>query len=183
MEHVEGWITNLYPSGYSFSHFKLNFPSTLDMKFSIKANHFDGCLTEQDTRDEIENIMEVKFPIHTWRMEGIKPIWCSNEDASSLFKHTLVDFDRAKMAQCHWQNLLTHLILNNLPDTYTFKKQRDYLASYLSEIAINNGGTTKADLKWIEKGLINIEANLRSKGHPKSQVINTGKNRRTLQSD
>ena len=80
------------------------------------------------------------------------------------------------MAQCHWQNLLTHLILNNLPDTETFKKQRDYLASYLSEIAINNGGTAKADLKQIEKGLIHIEADLRSKGHATSQVINSGKN-------
>ena len=80
-------------------------------------------------------------------MEGIKPILLANEDASSFFKCLLVDFDNAKMAQCHWQNLLTHLILNNLPDTDTFKKQRDYLASYLSEIAINNGGTAKADLK------------------------------------
>ena len=79
--------------------------------------------------------------------------------------------------------MLTHLILNNLPDTDTFKKWRDYLASYLSEIAINNRGTAKADLKQIEKGLIHIEADLRSKGHPTSQVINTGKNRRTFQSN
>ena len=56
------------------------------------------------------------------------------------------------------------------------QKQRDYLASYLSEIAINNGGTAKADLKRIEKGLIHIEADLRSKGHTTSQVINSGKN-------
>ena len=83
-------------------------------------------------KDEIENIMEIKYPVHTRRMEGIKPTIYSNEEASSFFKCTLVDLNNAKMAQCHWQNLLTHLILNNLPDTETFKKQRDYLASYLS---------------------------------------------------
>ena len=109
-------------------------------------------------KDEIENIMEIKYPIHTHRMEGIKPTLRSNEEPISFFKRTLVDFKNSKMAQCHWQNLLTHLILNNLPDTKTFKKQRDYLSSYLSEIAINNGGTAKADLKRIKKGLIHIEA-------------------------
>ena len=87
------------------------------------------------------------------------------------------------MAQCHWQNLLTYLILNSLPDSDTFKKQRDFIASYLSEIGRNNGGTAKANLKHIEKGLIHIEADLKSKGHPTSQIINTGKNRRTFNND
>ena len=146
------------------------------MEFSIQANDFEGCKTEQDVKDKIENIMEVKYPIHTHRMEGIKPTLRSNEEASSFFKHILVDFNNAKMAQCHWQNLLTHLISNNLPDTETFKKQRNYLSSYLSEIAINNGGTAKVDLKRIEKGLIHIEADLRSKGHATSQVIKCGRN-------
>ena len=158
-----------------------NFISTIDIEFGIKATDFEGCKTEQDVKDETENIMEVKYAIHTHRMEGIKPTLRSNEEASSFFKRTLVDFNNAKIAQCHWQNLLTHLILNNLPDTETFKKQRDYLSSYLSEIAINNGGTAKADLKNIEKCLIHIEDNLRSKGHTTSQVINSGKNRRTFQ--
>merc|ERR1711954_246961 len=107
---------------------------------------------------------------------GIKPTIRSNEEAGSFFKCTLVYFNNAKMAQRHRQNLLTHLILNNLPDTETFKKQRDYLVSYLSEIAINNGGSAKADLKRIKKGLIHIEARLRSKGHTTSQVINSGRN-------
>ena len=139
-------MSNLFPNGYSFSHFKSNFTSTIDMEFSIKANDFEGCKTEQDVKDKIENIMEIKYPVHTRRMEGIKPTIRSNEEASSFFKHTLVDFNNAKMAQCHGQNLLTHLILNNLPDTETFKNQRDYLASYLSEIAIDNAGAAKADL-------------------------------------
>merc|ERR1712112_363858 len=123
-----------------------NFTSTINMEFTIKANNFEGCKTEQDMKDEIENIMEIKYPIHTRRMEGIKPTLRSNEEASSFFKCTLVDFNNAKMAQCHWQNLLTHLILDNLPDTDTFKKQRDFLASYLSEISINNEETAEATL-------------------------------------
>merc|ERR1711954_238540 len=50
-------------------------------------------------------------------------------------------------------------------------------------IGTNRGGTAKADLKHIEKGLIHIEAELRSKGHPTSQTVNTGKNRRTFNND
>ena len=53
---------------------------------------------EQDVKDKIENIMEVKYPIHTRRMEGIKPTLRSNEEARSFFKRTLVDFNNAKMA-------------------------------------------------------------------------------------
>ena len=127
--------------------------------------------------------MEIKFPIHTRRMAGIKPILQSNNEASSFMKRVLVNFNNAKMAKCHWQSLLTNLILNILPDTETFKKQCDYLSSYHSEIAINNGGTAKADLKRIEKGLIDIKADLRSKGHATSQLINSGRNQRTIQSE
>ena len=81
MCQVDDWISNLYPDGYSFSHFKSNFTSTIDIEFGIKANDFEGCKTEQDMKDEIENIMEVKYPIHTCRMEGIKPTLRSNEEA------------------------------------------------------------------------------------------------------
>ena len=123
MKRVNNWKSNLYPNGYSFSHYKLNFTATIDIQFPIKGNNFEGCKTEQDLKDEIENIMEVKYPIHTRRMEGINPTLRSNEEASSFLKRTLVDFTNAKMAQCHWQNLLTHLILKNLPDTEVFKKQ------------------------------------------------------------
>merc|ERR1711954_132954 len=60
MHCVDDWISNLYPNGYSFSHFKSNFASTIDIEFSIKANNFEGCKTEQDKKDEIENILEIK---------------------------------------------------------------------------------------------------------------------------
>ena len=119
MHRVDDWISNLYPNGYSFSHFKSNFTSAIYIEFGIKANDFEGCKMEQDVKDHIENI----------------------------------------------------------------KKQRDYLLSYLSEIAINIGGTAKVDLKKIEKGLIHIEADLRTKGHATSQVIKSGRNRRTFQSE
>ena len=98
-------------------------------------------------------------------------------------KPVLVNFNNAKIAQYHWQNLLNHLILNSLPDTETFKKQRDFISSYLSEIGTNRGGTAKADLKHIEKGLIHIEADLKNKGHPTSQTVNPGNNRRTFNND
>merc|ERR1711954_58799 len=104
-------------NGYSFALFKSNFTSTINTEFSIKANHFDNCHTEQDVKDEVENLMEIKFPIHTRRRAGIKPTLCSNEDASSFMKQVLVNLYNAKMVQCHWENLLTHLILNCLPYT------------------------------------------------------------------
>ena len=78
---------------------------------------------------------------------------------------------------------MTHLILKNLPDSDVFKKQHDFLSSYLSEISINKGGTAKADLKKIEKNIIRIEADLRSKGQPTCQVIQSGRNHRTFQGE
>merc|ERR1711954_193369 len=98
---MDDWISNLYPSGYSFALFKSNFTSTNANEFSIKANHFDNCHTKQDVKDEVKNLMEIKFPIHTRRMAGIKPILRSNKDASSFMKWVLVNFDNTKMAQCH----------------------------------------------------------------------------------
>ena len=64
MKRVDDWISNLYPNGYSFSHYKSNFTSSIDLKFSIKGNR-EGCRTEQDLKDQIEDIMEVRYPIHT----------------------------------------------------------------------------------------------------------------------
>ena len=84
MRRVDNWISNIYPNGYSFSHYKSNFTSTIDIEFSLKGNDFEGCKKEQDLKDEIENIMEVKYPIHTRRMEGINPTLRSNEEASSF---------------------------------------------------------------------------------------------------
>ena len=113
MKRVNDWISNLYPNGYSFSHYKSNFTSSTDLEFLIKGDSFEGCRTEQDLKDQIEDIMEVKYPIHTRRMDAINPTLRSNEEASSFLKRTLVDFTDAKMAQAHWQNLLTNLILKN----------------------------------------------------------------------
>ena len=165
MKRVEDWISKLYPNGYSFSHYKSNFTLSIDLEISMKGESFEGCRTEQVLKDQIDDIMEVKYSIHTRRMDAINPTLRSNEEASSFLKRTLVNFTDAKMAQAHWQNLLTHLILKNLPDSDVFKKQRDFLSSYLSKIAINNRGTAKADLKKIKKNLIHLKADFRSKGH------------------
>ena len=166
MKRVNDWILNLYPNGYSFSHYILKFTSSIYLEFSIKGDRFEGCRIDQDLKDQIEDIMEVKYPIHFRRMDAINPTLRSNEEASSFLKRTLVDFTDVKMAQAHWQNLLTHLILKNLPNSDVFEKQGDFLSSYLSEISINKGGTAKAYLKKIEKNIICIEADLRSKGQP-----------------
>merc|ERR1712081_122148 len=93
----------------------------------------------------------MKYPIHSRRMDAINPTLRSIEEASSFLKRTLVDFRDAKMAQARWQNILIHLILKHLPHSDVYKKQHDFLSSYLSEISINNGGTSKADLKKVEK--------------------------------
>ena len=147
----------------------------------MKSNHFDNCSTEDNIKEEVGNLMEIKFPIHTRRMAGIKPILRSNKDASTFMKRVLVNFKNGKMSQCHWENLLTHLILNSLPDSETFKKQRDFIASYLSDIGRKKGGTAKANLNHIENGLIHIEADLRSKGQPTSQSINSAKKQKNIQ--
>ena len=116
-------------------------------------------------------------------MDAINPTLRSNEEASSFLKRTLVDFTDAKMAQAHWQNFLIHLILKHLRDSDVFKKQRDFLSSYLSEISINKGATSKADQKKVGKNILRIEADLRSKGQPTCQVIQSGRNCRIFQGE
>ena len=99
MRRVEDRMANLYPSGYSFSLFKSNFNSTIDSEFSMKANHFNNCSTEEENKEEVGNLMEIKFPIHMRRMACIKPILRSNEDASTFMNRVQVDFKNAKMSQ------------------------------------------------------------------------------------
>ena len=65
MKRVDDWISNLYPNGYSFNCYKSSFTSSIDLKLSIKGDGFEGCRTEQNLKDQIEDIMEVKKPIHT----------------------------------------------------------------------------------------------------------------------
>ena len=95
-------------------------------------------------------------------------------------KRMLVSFTDAKMAQAHWQNILIHLLLKHLPENEVFKKQHDWLSNYLSEISTNRGATSKADLKYIEKNILHIEANLRSNTKPTYQSLQSGRNRRTF---
>ena len=90
------------------------------------------------------------------------------------------------MRRCHSahrKNLLTHWILNSLPDSKMFKQQRDFIASYLSDIGRRKGGTAKANLNHIKNGLIYIEADQRSKGQPTSQTISSANNRRTFNTE
>ena len=100
--------------------------------------------------------MEVKYPIHSRCIEALNPSILSNEEASSFLKRMLVNFTDAKMAQADWQNILSHLLLKHLPENLVFKKQRDWLSNYLSEISTNRGATSKADLKYVEKNLLHI---------------------------
>ena len=105
------------------------------------------------------------------RIEALNPSILSNEEASSFLKRTLVGLNDAKMAQAHWQNLLIHLLLKHLPESEVFRKQRDWLSNYLSEISTNKGATSKADLKKVDNNLLHIKADLRSRGQPTSHVI------------
>ena len=84
MRRCEDWIKNLYPNGYTFALYKSNFASTLDSEFTLKANHFDSCHSEKEVKDEINSLMEVKFPVHTRKMAAIKPALKSQEEASTF---------------------------------------------------------------------------------------------------
>merc|ERR1711954_601471 len=49
------------------------------------------------------------------------------------------------MAQSHWENNLLHLFLKHLPDSEVFRKQKEWVSNYLSEL-LNRGANTRADL-------------------------------------
>ena len=84
----------------------------------------------------------------------------NNEETSSFLKRMLVSFTDAKMAQAHWQNILIHLLLKYLQENKVFKKLREWLSNYLSELSTSRGATSKADLKYVEKNILRIEADL-----------------------
>ena len=126
---VDNWMSNLYPNGYTFALFRSNFNSTVDSKFSLKANRFDSCTSKQEVKDEINNLMKIKYPVLVRRMAAIKPALRSQEDASTFMSHVQEDFKNAKMEVCSPENLLVHIILNSLPDSETFKKARDFISS------------------------------------------------------
>ena len=64
MKRVSDWVQNMFPNGYSFVNYKSNFISTLDKQFTIKSERFEGCKTEEDVLDMMNDLMELKFPIH-----------------------------------------------------------------------------------------------------------------------
>ena len=101
MLRVQDWVQNMFPNGYSFVNYKSNFISTLDKQFSLKSDRFNGCKTEEDVSEMMNQLMELKYPIHLRRIDALNPTINSNEEASSMLKRMVVTFNEAKMAQSH----------------------------------------------------------------------------------
>ena len=76
--------------------------------------------------------MELKHPIHIRRINCIKPVMRPNEESSAYLTRLEVDWKNARMSTCPANNLLAHITLNSIPDTDTFKKQREHLTTILS---------------------------------------------------
>ena len=76
----------------------------------------------------MNDLMELKFPIHLCGIDALTPSINSNEEASSLLKRMVVSFTEAKMSQTHWENALLHLLLKHLPDNEVFRKQREWVS-------------------------------------------------------
>merc|ERR1711954_283385 len=164
MRRVSDWVQNMFPNKYSFANYKSNFISTLDKQFTLKSVRFDGCKTEEDVSDMMNDIMELKYPIHLRRIDALNPTIISNEEASSMLKRIVVNFTEAKMAQTHWENTL-HLFLKHLPDNEVFRKQREWVSNYLSELS-NKGANSRADLNKSERQIQRIEAELQQNNKP-----------------
>ena len=128
----------------------------------------------------LDELMELKFPIHSRRIDCLNPSIKNNEETSSFLKRMLVSFTEAKMGQAHWQNILLHLLLKHLLENEVFRKQREWMSNYLSELSTSRGATSRADLKYIEKNIQRIEADLRSNNKPTFQSLHSGCNRRTV---
>merc|ERR1711954_363099 len=135
MRRVQDRVQNMFPNGYSFINYKSNFITTLDKQFSLKSDRFDGCKTEEDMSEMMNELMELKYPSHLRKIDALNPTINSNEEASSMLKRMVVTFNEAKMAQSHWENNLLHLFLKHLPDNEVFRKQREWVSKYLSELS------------------------------------------------
>merc|ERR1711954_15076 len=181
MRRVQDWVQNMFPNGYSFANYKSNFIGTLDKQFTLKSDRFDGCKTEEDVSDMMNELMELKYPIHLQRIDALNPTINSNEEASSMLKRMVVIFNGAKMAQSHWENNLLHLFLKHLPDSEVFRKQKEWVSNYLSELS-NKGANSRADLTKSERQIQRIEAELRQNNKPTSQSANN-RNRRAKQDE
>merc|ERR1711954_543984 len=105
----------------------------------------------------------------------------SNEEASSMLKRMVVTFNEAKMAQSHWENNLLHLFLKHLPDNEVFRKQREWVSNYLSELS-SKGANSRADLNKSERQIQRIEAELRQKNKPTFKSVQN-RNRRAKQEE
>ena len=65
LQRVSDWVNNIFPGGYNFPNYLSNFISSIDKQFSIKAERFSSCKTEDDVADVLDELMELKFPIHS----------------------------------------------------------------------------------------------------------------------
>merc|ERR1711954_435661 len=168
-------------NGYSFVNYKSNFITTLDKEFSLKADRFNGCKTEENVHEMMNQLMELKYPIHLRRIDALNPTINSNEEASSMLKRMVVTFNEAKMVQSHWENNLLHFFLKHLPESEVFRKQKEWVSNYLSELS-NKGANTRADLAKSERQIQRIEAELRQNIKPTYQSANN-RNRRAKQDE
>merc|ERR1711954_160132 len=125
--------------------------------------------------------MELKYPIHLCKIDALNPTIISNEEASSMLKRMVVNFTEAKMAQSHWENNLLHLFLKHLPDNVVFRKQREWVSNYLSELS-NKGANSREDLNKSERQIQRIEAELSQNNKPTSQSAQN-RNRRAKQDE
>ena len=154
MRNVLDWIHNMFPWGYSIPQYRSNLNSTLDKEFRRKTNYFTECQSEEEIRQSIDALMEIKFPIHLRRMEAIKPELKSNEEASTFFSRVQLDFQNSKMKECSEENLLLHITLSALPDNEIFRKQCDFISQYLSEIGQRTGNASKANINYVKTRLV-----------------------------
>ena len=84
LQRVSDWVNNIFPGGYTFPNYLSNFISSVDKQFSIKAKRFSSCKTEDNVADMLDELMELKFPIHSRRIECLNPSIQSNEETSSF---------------------------------------------------------------------------------------------------
>ena len=129
----------------------------------------------------MNDIMELKYPIHLRRIDALNPTINSDEEASSMLKRMVVNFTEAKMAQTHWENTVLHLLLKHLPDNEVFREQREWVSNYLSELS-SKGANSRADLNKSERQIQRIEAELRQNNKPTFQSVQK-RNRRAKQEE
>merc|ERR1711954_244993 len=71
-----------------------------------------------------------------------------------------------------------HLLLKHLSDNEVFRKQREWISNYMSELS-SQGATSRTDLRKAESNIQRIEADLRQNNKPTFQALQN-RNRRTV---